>query len=186
MSEINAQTSREEQEKELIERAKILFEHQKEQYKLAIDGVRRLEDKAMKLFSALSIILTLALLIIRNWWIDIFPETTGYAHYLCWGTLSCFLFFSIISWGYTFSAMQLQDFEKPSTNSDDLESFYMYHPRFNSLASYAREYERLTKTIDLNHIEKVKMIKNCSEAMLFGAWSFFVFLITFIFLKLHT
>jgi hypothetical protein len=176
--------SRDEQEKELIERAEIIFDHQKQQYSLAIDGLRRLEDKAMKLFSALSIIITLAMLIVRNWWADIFPDQTGIMHYLCWFSLGLFIFLSLVSWGFTFSAMQPKEFERPSSDADELEDFFMSNPRYNSLSSYAREFSRLTSTVDENHVEKVKMIKNCSEAMLFGAWAFVSFIITFFLLKL--
>lgn len=183
MSE-NINLSLVEQESELIERAEILFDHQKQQYNLAIDGLRRLEDKAMKLFSALSIIITLAMLIVRNWWADIFPVQTEFTHYLCWVSLGLFMLFSLVSWGFTFSAMQPKEFERPSSNSDELEDFFMNNARYNSLSSYAREFSRLTSTVDENHAEKVQMIKHCSESMLFGAWAFVSFLITFFFIKL--
>lgn len=188
MSEVtnSKQASLEDQEKELIERAEIIYDHQKEQYKLAIDGLRRLEDKSMKLFGALSIIITLAILIVRNWWADIFPEQSGILHYCCWFALGCFIVLSLISWGFTFSAMQPKEFERPSSVADELEGLFMYEPRYNSLSSYAREYARLTGTIDVNHVEKVRLIKNCSEAMLFGAWFFVIFLITFLLVKLNT
>jgi uncharacterized membrane protein len=58
----------EEQEKELIDKAELLFEHQKEQYESSVVRVRRLEDKALKTFGSLNLIITVALLIVRYWW----------------------------------------------------------------------------------------------------------------------
>ena len=63
----------EDQEKELIDKAELLIEHQKEQYESSVERVRRLEDKALKTFGSLNLIITVALLIVRYWWVDIFP-----------------------------------------------------------------------------------------------------------------
>ncbi|MGM7764827.1 hypothetical protein [Yersinia enterocolitica] len=183
----NSEKEKEKEKEELIERAEILFDHQKAQYQLAIDGLRRLEDKAMKIFGALSVIITLAILIVRYWWPDIFPLASNKhtpTHIICWFFLGLFLLLSLISWGYTFSAMQPQDFERPSSDATELENFFMRNLRYNSLTGYAKEYSRLTSTIDANHKEKVRMIKNCSESMLYGAWSFVIFLICFLLIKL--
>ena len=173
------------QEEELIERAELLFEHQKTQYEIASDGVRRLEDKAMKTFGAISVIITIALLVVRYWWNDIFPQKSDVLHVVCWGFLVFFLGMFFISWGFTFSAMQLQDVERPSSDADSLESFYMHQKRYNSLTAYAREYSRLTDVVDLGHLTKAKLIRNCFEAMHFGAWSFVCFLLTVVVIKFN-
>ncbi|HGG8854123.1 TPA: hypothetical protein ACJJ1B_005270 [Enterobacter roggenkampii] len=143
-----------EQEKELIERAELLYEHQKKQYELSSDGIRRLEDKAMKTFGAISIIITIAILIVRNWWSDIFPDKHEPLHLFCWFFLAFFLVMYCISWGFTFSAMQLQDIRRPSSDADSLESFFMDSKRYNSLTAYAREYSRLTDVVDAGHLNR--------------------------------
>lgn len=170
---------------ELIEKAKLLFDHQKEQYKEVSEGLRRLEDKAMKTFSALSIIITIALIIIRYWWDDIFPKQYDPLHGLCWLFLSIFVTTSAISWGFTFSAMQLENLARPSSDANETEEFYMYNERVNALAAYAREYSRLTAGIADVHSKKAKLINNCFESMLYGAWSFLLFLITIVIIKLN-
>jgi len=171
-------------EEELIKKAEVVYEHQKKQYELSVDGLRRLEDKAMKIFSVLSVVITVTLLIIRYWWADLFPEKASPLHVLCWIELLIFIFMAMVSWGFTFSAMQPKDFERPSSDADEVEQLFMNHPRYNSLTSYAREYARLTGTVDRNHIEKVKLIMHCSEAMLYGAWVFVSFIISFSIVKL--
>jgi hypothetical protein len=170
---------------ELIKRAELLYDHQKRQYELSVDGLRKLEDKAMKIFSALNIVITITLLIIRNWWGDIFPPKSSIIHIVCWVALGAFLTLSLIAWGFVFSAMQLKDFERPSSDPVALENLFMKNERYNSLASYAKEYSRLTSKSDESHQEKVKMVLRCSESMLFGAWSFVVFLITFLIIKFN-
>ncbi|EOG2011124.1 hypothetical protein ACK5EC_005718 [Klebsiella oxytoca] len=174
-----------EKEDELIKRAEILFDHQKKQYELSVDGLRKLEDKAMKIFSALSIIITITILIVRNWWIDIFPGKYYPLHAICWASLLIFIALSLISWGFVFSAMQPKDFERPSSDPNHIEALFMKNKRYDSLSSYAREYSRLTGRVDQNHVEKVKMIMHCSESMLFGAWEFVIFLLTFLLIKFN-
>ena len=172
------------QEEELIKKAEIVYEHQKKQYELSVDGLRRLEDKAMKIFSVLSFVITITLLIIRYWWADLFPKDFSPLHVLCWMALLLFIFMVMISWGFTFSAMQPKDFERPSSDADKVEQLFMNHPRYNSLTSFAREYSRLTETVDRNHVEKVKLIIRCSEAMMYSAWVFVFFIISFVIIKI--
>lgn len=170
-------------EDELIKRAELIYDHQKKQYELSVDGLRKLEDKAMKIFSALNIVITIILLIVRYWWSDIFPEKFSPVHVICWASLSIFLSLSLISWGFIFSAMQPKDFERPSSDPDLMEALFMLNKRQDSLTAYAREYSRLTGKVDHNHVDKVKMVRRCSESMLFSAWAFVAFLISFILIK---
>ncbi|WP_447867178.1 hypothetical protein [Rahnella bonaserana] len=181
--DIDSTQEKKDRDEECIARAEILYDHQKAQYELAVDGLRRLEDKATKIFGFLSLIITLAVLIVRYWWNDIFPTTHTHLHIFCWLFLGAFIFFSLISWGFVFSAMQPKNFERPSSDANELEKLFMRNARQNSLTAYAREYSRLTNTIDENHVEKVHLIKSCAETMLFGAWCFVIFLISFLLLK---
>jgi hypothetical protein len=173
-----------EQKKELVERAEILFDFQKEQYEMATDGLRRLEDKAMRTFSSLSIVITATLLIIRYWWTDIFSGKHDPLHYFCWFFLFSFIIASMISWGFNFSAMQLKDFNRPSSDPNKMEDFFMNNERYNSLSAYAKEYSKLTSMIDSHHAEKAKKINFCFEAIHYSAWMFIFFLISFILIKL--
>jgi hypothetical protein len=56
---------------EYVERAELLYDYQKEQYELAVDSIRRLEDKSTKMLGILSVIITVSLLVVRYWWSDI-------------------------------------------------------------------------------------------------------------------
>ncbi|VUS53685.1 hypothetical protein [Klebsiella spallanzanii] len=173
----------EEQEKELIDKAELLFEHQKEQYESSVVRVRRLEDKALKTFGSLNLIITVALLIVRYWWVDIFPGKYTPLHAFCWVSLSAFIIMCFISWGFSFSAMQLKDWECPSSDPQRMEVFYMDNKIYNSLSAYAKEYSRLAGVVGNIHEDKTRLINNCFESMLFGAWAFTVFLISVVIIK---
>lgn len=173
------------QEDELTEKAELLIKHQKEQYESSVERIRRLEDKALKTFGSLSIVITVALLVVRYWWKDIFPEHYTPLHAFCWFFLIVFISTCFISWGFAFSAMQLQDLECPSSDATEIERFYMGNKIYNSLSAYAKEYSRLTGVVDKKHIEKSKVINFCFESMLYSAWSFVFFLILVVIIKLN-
>lgn len=50
---------------ELLERSKLYFEYQADQYAAALDRIRKLEEKGLKVFASLSVIVTAFILIIR-------------------------------------------------------------------------------------------------------------------------
>ncbi|VXD05773.1 conserved membrane hypothetical protein [Enterobacterales bacterium 8AC] len=183
MSENINKEDQKEKEEETIKRAELLYDHQVAQYESALAAIRRLEDKAAKMFSVVSIIITTVLLIVRFWWTDIFEGVHTCLRIICWLSLSAILFFVMVAWGFTFSAMQTQTFEKPNS-STEMKDFFLNEKRYVSLTYAANSYSEFTKKIDRLHVEKVKLVNNCSEAMLFGAGAFVVFLISFLALKL--
>lgn len=170
---------------ERIERATLLFEHQKEQYESSIEGYRRLEDKLQKLFASLSVIFSLVILIVRNWWVDLFPEKTTSLHHISWCLLSLFLFFAILSWRFTLSGMRGRVLERPDS-SNVLVKVFMENERDTLLVNYAKEYSRLTDVIDVLHASKVKTMNRCSESMHWGAWSFVAFLFFLFLIKINS
>ncbi|MCO7512721.1 hypothetical protein NJH77_26110 [Serratia fonticola] len=184
MSESISKEELKEREEETIKRAELLFDYQVTQYDSAISSIRRLEDKATKMFGVVSMIITIVLLIVRFWWKDIFEGDHTPLQAICWISLSAILVFVMIAWGFTFSAMQTQSFEKPNS-SMQMKDFFLDNKRYVSLTYAANSYSEFTNKIDRLHAKKAKLVNNCSEAMLFGAWAFIVFLISFSVLKLN-
>ncbi|HGU5559266.1 TPA: hypothetical protein ACM93N_002573 [Escherichia coli] len=170
---------------EAVERAKLLYEYQVSQYELSVASIRRLEDKATKILGILSVVITVALLIIRYWWSDIFEGGYTPLKAICWGALMMFTLLALCSWGFTFSAMVPKEFSKPPSSTEVVTDFIVDNPRYETMTTLANTYSKCTEVVDDLHGEKVKMIQNCTESMLFGAWMFLLFLISFVFLKFN-
>jgi hypothetical protein len=79
--------------------------------------------------------------------------------------------------------MQTQDYEKPNS-SNSMTDYFLYTERKRTLTFAANTYSKYTGIVDGYHADKAKLVKNCSEAMLFAAWTFVFFLIFFVILKL--
>ncbi|SFQ99077.1 hypothetical protein SAMN04487773_0913 [Enterobacter sp. kpr-6] len=171
------------EDEEAIERAELLFKHFKERYDMALASVRRLEDKASKIFGSMSTFLAVMLLIIRYWWPDLFGEGVTPLKVIIWGTLSLFMASCIIAWGFVFSAMQLKEFDRPSIDFKALCAFYLQKPRYNTLSLYAKEYGALTESIESIHQEKASLIRKSCESILYAGWLFVIFIISVTILK---
>lgn len=161
---------------EYVNRAELLYDYQKEQYELSVDSIRRLEDKATKMLGILSFIITVSLLVVRYWWDDIFSGPVTPVKVCCWLALGLYLVLTLFSWGYSFSAMIPKDFTKPPSGEDMVKHFLL-QPRHVSLTWSANSYSDYTKVVDEIHKEKVKMLNNGNESILFSAWSFVIFMI---------
>ncbi|ANV92245.1 TPA: hypothetical protein ACSW2J_004298 [Escherichia coli] len=169
-------------QKEWIERAKFVFDYQQKQYEFALTSLRRLEDKATKIFGSINVILTISMLIVRYWDSYIFVSEITPPRVLCWLSLALFFVFFLISWGFVFSAMQPREGMRPATDASIID-FFMGNPRQNSMSSFASSYTDFIDKLDEVHKEKVAVIQKGSEAMLFGAWSFIIFLISFLLIR---
>lgn len=169
-------------QKEWIERAKFVFDYQQKQYEFALTSLRRLEDKATKIFGSINVIITIAMLMVRYWDDYIFSRDVTPERLICWTALSMFFVFFLISWGFVFSAMQPREGMRPATDINVI-GFFMDNPRQSSFSSFASSYTDFIDKLDEIHKEKVGVIQKGSEAMLFGAWSFIIFLICFVIMR---
>ncbi|WP_263754601.1 hypothetical protein [Kosakonia cowanii] len=169
-------------QKEFIERAKLLFDYQQKQYEFALASLRRLEDKAAKIFGSINIMITITFILVKYLESIIFAEENTPPAILCWIALALFFILFLISWGFTFSAMQPREGLRPPTDSSVI-GFFMDNPRQNALSAFANSYVGFIEHVDSIHKEKVKLIQNAAEAMLFGAWAFVAFLIFFLITK---
>ncbi|MGM5669682.1 hypothetical protein [Enterobacter cloacae] len=168
---------------EYVERAELLYDYQKEQYELAVDSIRRLEDKSTKMLGILSVIITVSLLVVRYWWSDIFGGEISPWKCICWAALCLFLILAMCSWGFAFSAMIPKDFIKPSS-SEAMTSHFINNPRHISLIWSANSYSDFTAVVDELHKEKVRLIHNGNEAILFSAISFAIFIMAVFIIKI--
>lgn len=169
-------------QKEFIERAKLLFDYQQKQYEFALASLRRLEDKSAKIFGSINIMITIVFVLVKYLENTIFAQKITPPVILCWTALATFFLLFLISWGFTFSAMQPREGLRPPTDKSVI-NFFMKNPRQNALSSFANSYVGFIEHVDSIHKEKVRLIQNAAEAMLFGAWAFVLFLIFFLITK---
>ncbi|MGO2158471.1 MAG: hypothetical protein ACTH5V_22115 [Serratia proteamaculans] len=160
---------------ELLERSKLYFEYQADQYASALDRIRKLEEKGLKVFASLSVIVTAFILIIRftaalvlNQKFVVLNIATCVAGFLT------FLFLCS-AWSFIFRAVLLKDIPKMPTNHQKMESVFLDNPRDSTYIGLAKHYSKATLQIEATHGDKAKLIGLSFREMAFTAWGFLVF-----------
>lgn len=162
---------------ELLERSKLYFEYQADQYAAALDRIRKLEEKGLKVFASLSVIVTAFILIIRFTAMLLLNQK-----FVVLNILTCLAggltFFCLCSaWSFVFRAVLLKDIPKLPTHHPKMESVFLDNPRDSTYVGLAKHYSRATLKIEATHGEKAKLIGLSFREMAFTAWGFLVFVI---------
>jgi hypothetical protein len=162
---------------ELLERSKLYFEYQADQYAAALDRIRKLEEKGLKVFASLSVIVTAFILIIRftvtlvlNQKFVVLNIATGLAGVL---TFLCLC----SAWSFVFRAVLLKDIPKLPTDHQKMEGVFLDNPRDSTYVGLAKHYAKATSQIETTHGDKAKLIGLSFREMAFTAWAFLVFVV---------
>ncbi len=160
---------------ELLERSKLYFEYQADQYAAALDRIRKLEEKGLKVFASLSVIVTAFILIIRFTAalvlnqkfvvLNIATCAAGFLTFLCLCS----------AWSFVFRAVLLKDIPKMPTSHQRMESVFLENPRDSTYIGLAKYYAKATLQIEVTHGDKAKLIGFSFREMAFTAWGFLVF-----------
>lgn len=177
-------TFSQEEIEERIERAKLLYEYSKEQYEQYLNRLRLLEEKGLKVFGTISVIVT-ALVLIARFGADsilisikIHPYP-GVAALVC-GVLTFIGLCS--SWSFVFRAVVL--INKPKMPVEGIDRVFFLNTRDDSLYSLAQLYIDASKKIEEIHDDKAFLIGKSFEDMEFTGWCFVLFVIIITYIKM--
>ncbi|PWK07058.1 hypothetical protein C7421_1089 [Pantoea ananatis] len=161
---------------ESTERASILLDFFKDQYDYGLERMRRIEDKALKLFGSVSVIITALVLTIRFVGGELLNSDADFF------TVSLLIFGAgtfislVISWVMVFSAVTLKDLPTLITDSDTA-TFFLTKPRNETLWDEAEQYHNALKDINNIHDKKAWRINISIHAMWLTAFFFVVFVV---------
>lgn len=165
-------------EKELyeegVERSSFLHDYTKTQYDYSLERMRRIEDKALKLFASVSIITTALVLTIRVVGDEILTSDID-----CFTIIllmsGFFTFISlVVAWAFVFSAVTLKDL--PSlTTGEEIDEFLLSNPRNETIWDISRKYHDAIGKLSVIHDLKAYRIGLSIHAM----WSTAIFFVIF-------
>lgn len=174
---IDAVLTEKEAEQERIERASLILEFSKEQYDYALDRTRKLEDKALKVFSSISIIVTALIFLIRY----IAGLFFGAEHDIYFGftvlTGVTTLTFISIAWYNVFRAVHLSDIPKLDYGAST-DDYVFDNKRDVSIWGLARRYSEATAAIDERHSQKAENVGWAIKFTGFTGLSFILFVVS--------
>ncbi|MDV8151052.1 hypothetical protein KWF06_01545 [Acinetobacter baumannii] len=157
------------------EKYKVLYEYQKFQFEEERGHYFRLEDKAAKYLSFLTLSIPLYLFLFSNI-ISKIPIETNCILYFC-------LFFSILlsiacfcsAWSLIFRSMKLRDIPK-LTSDQVLIDYFLDHDIATVFWDRAEKYGDAIKAYDLVNKEKIKLMRIAYKEIAFGSSFFMVFI----------
>lgn len=182
--EMNEQSFSREDAEERIERATLLLDYSKEQYNQYLDRLHLLEEKGLKVFGSISVVVT-ALVLIARFGANLILSSIklhsnlGIAAFV-FGVLT---FVGLCScWSFVFRAVVL--INKPKMPVKDVEAVFLENTRDDSQFSMSKLYIDAAKNIEEIHDEKAFLIGKSFDEMQFTGWCFVIFVIIIAYIKM--
>lgn len=169
---------------EQIKRATLLYEYAKSQYDNYLNRLQLLEEKGIKVFGSISIVVTALVLIVRyganlvmqslhlHFFLSIAIIVSGGLTFV--GLCSC--------WSFVFRSVVLID--KPKMPVQDIEAVFLSNTRPDALFSMSNLYMQACQKIEEIHDEKAFLIGKSFQEMQFTGWCFITFVILIAYLKM--
>lgn len=173
-----------EEAEERIERATLLLDYAKEQYNQYLDRLHLLEEKGLKVFGSISVIVT-ALILIARFGANLILTSIKTHSYLgvaafVFGVLT---FVGLCScWSFVFRAVVL--INKPKMPVQDIDEVFLENTRDDSQFSMSKLYIDAAKKIEQIHDEKAFLIGKSFDEMQFTGWCFVIFVIIIAYIKM--
>lgn len=162
---------------ERIARAKMYYEYQEAQHKSALERMRHLEEKGLKVFGSLSVIVTAFVLLIR-FASDFFMTHKGSVLVSFTIIFGCLTFLSLCSaWSLMFRAVLLVNIPKLPVTPEQMDPIFLDNTRDSSYAGLSKLHAQATQEIELAHGEKAKLVGLSFRDMAFTGWFFLIFVI---------
>lgn len=144
-------------EEERIERAKLILDFSKEQYDYALDRTKSLEDKALKVFSTVSVIVTAYIFLVRYVGTLVLQAAHSFVYYLATITGALTLLAISLAWFFVFRSVLLKDIpiQEYGPATDD---YIFDNKRDVSTWGLARRYSEAASKVDTSHTRKAKFV----------------------------
>jgi len=165
------------------EKYKTLYEYQKTQFDDEKQRYSRLEDKAAKFLTALTVVISAYTLIVGKF-VDSLPtDINAVLKWSCY-ILIALTFFSFCSaWACIFRTLKLRDVPKMSSDKKSIEYFLDNHLE----TIYWDRAEKYSEAIDMYRIqnkEKTDLMSNAYRDITFASWMFVLSLCIMMFIKM--
>lgn len=154
---IDQVTTESQDEEERIERAKLILDFSKEQYDYALGRTSSIEEKALKVFSTVSVVVTAYIFLVRYVGTIILQADHSWVYYTA--ITSGFLTLIAISmaWLFVFRSVLLKDIPIPEYGSAT-DEYIFDNQRDISTWGLARRYSEAAARVDERHTQKAKFV----------------------------
>jgi hypothetical protein len=152
-----------------LEKYKILYEHQKNQFEKEVERYRRLEEKATKYFGSMTIAVGAYLFLVR-WAIENLLPPKSLIDWLVIASIVITFISFMSSWSFSFRATKLSDIIRlPSDTA--LIDYFTDNLRGTVLLGLSRSYSEAIIEIEMKYRDKLSLVRKTYSEITFTAWA---------------
>ncbi|NTZ75309.1 hypothetical protein FCI59_28840 [Pseudomonas protegens] len=152
-----------------LEKYKILYEHQKNQFEKEVERFRRLEEKATKYFGSMTIAVGAYLFLVR-WAVEsLLPPKNLIGWLVIFSIILTFVSF-LSSWSFSFRATKLSDIIRMPSDTALIE-YFSDNLRGTVLLGLSRRYSEAIIEIEKAYRDKLYLVIKTYSEITFTAWS---------------
>ena len=155
-----------------VEKYKYLYEFQKDQFDDGRKRFQRLEDKAFKFLTSLTVASSAYLLLVRSIYKNIEPSCDFLSVSVMISIVVTFLG-ACSAWSFIFRAMRLQTLVTLNSGPEMIAAFDK-NKRASLYRQLACKYSEGTKTINEEYHKKLNYVRKAYDEVAFTGWSFLV------------
>ncbi|MEE3914968.1 hypothetical protein V2I80_25765 [Pseudomonas viridiflava] len=152
-----------------LEKYKILYEHQKNQFEKEVERFRRLEEKATKYFGSMTIAVGAYLFLVR-WAVESLPPAKNLIDWLVMASIAVTFASFMSSWSFSFRATKLSDIIRMPSDTA-LIGYFSDNLRGTVLLGLSRRYSEAIVEIEKIYKYKLYLVRKTYSEIKFTAWS---------------
>ena len=154
------------------EKYKALYEYQKEQCEESRQRFHRLEDKAVKYLTSLTIAASVYALLIRSVF-ESLSNPSCVIEYITIISIALTFYAMCSTWSFIFRAIKLQKLVKMPSN-DKVIDLFKKNKKAEIYLGLSKKYTKAIKLINSEYDEKLKFVRKGYSAMVLSGWCFLI------------
>lgn len=154
------------------EKYKALYEYQKDQFESESERFNRLEDKAVKYLTSITVAVSAYVLLVR-WCADKIIPPSGLMDWLVVISVVFTIVAMASSWSFIFRSIKLQDLMKMPAG-DQVSELFHNNERASIYLSLSKRYSEAAKEKERQYSLKLKNVRKGYSEIVFSGWCFLI------------
>lgn len=151
---------------------KALYEYQKDQFESESGRFNRLEDKAVKYLSSITVAVSAYILLVR-WSADKIMPPSGFLDWLVVISIALTVLSMASAWSFVFRSLKLQDLMKMPVG-DEVSELFHDNNRATVYLSLSKRYSEAAKEKERQYNLKLKNVRKGYSDIVFSGWCFLI------------
>jgi len=154
------------------EKYKALYEYQKDQFESESSRFNRLEDKAVKYLSSITVAVSAYVLLVR-WSADKIMPPSGLLDWLVFISIACTILSMASAWSFIFRSLKLQKLMKMPVG-DEISELFHANERATVYLSLSKRYSEAAEEKAMQYNLKLENVRKGYSDIVLSGWCFLI------------